>query len=154
MAQSSIQTKCSMSDDGAADTSCKGCSKDFCFDHLAQHRQVLNEQLGVIQNDYQQFKQTIIDVKNNSQNHPLIKQIYQWEYDFIRTIKQKANECRQLLNDHINQCIHQVEIHLNDLREKLEELKKQMNLAENLFIKQIPNSFISEISVQSTHFQK
>ena len=169
MAKSSIQAKCSMCDDEGV-TICKGCSKDFCYDHLTEHRQLLNEQLGLIQNDFNQFRQTIIDIKNDSQKHPLVKQIDQWESDSIRRVKQKANECRQLLNDYTNESIQQIEmqlnetnqqfssnekqkknfneIHLDNLREKLEELKKQLNQADDISVEQKPNSLISEISVR------
>ena len=112
MATSSIHTKCSIPycDEETNTYSCRGCSKEFCFDHLAEHRQFLKEQLHLIQDDFNQFRQNLIDMKNNSQKHPLIKQIDQWENESIRKIKQKANQCRQLLNDYTKQSINSIEM--------------------------------------------
>ena len=78
---------------------CRGCSKDFCFVHLTEHGQFLNKQFG----------ETISHLKNNSQNHPLMKQIDEWGNESILKIKQKANECRQLLTGYTNQSIHLIE---------------------------------------------
>ena len=171
MATSSAKTECSICNEQTTTYRCHGCSLDFCFDHLTQHRQSLNEQLGLIQNDFNQFRQDVIDLKRNSQQHPLIKQIDQWENDSIRKIKQKANHCRQLVIDNMNQSIDQIEIqlnetsqqfsankkrkkdfneiHLDNLRKKLEELKKQLDQPGDLIsTEQMPNSFISDISIQ------
>ncbi|CAF1274909.1 unnamed protein product [Adineta steineri] len=57
--------------------SCKGCSKDFCLIHLTEHQQILNQELNHLINDYDQFKQTINEQKQNPQNNLLIKQIDQ-----------------------------------------------------------------------------
>ncbi len=51
---------------------CNGCSKNFCFDHLTEHRQLLNEQLHFIQDDYNQFRQFIIDFKKNPETRDRI----------------------------------------------------------------------------------
>ena len=59
MTTSHSETKCSICDDETETFICRGCLKDFCFDHLTQHRQFLSEQLGLIQNDYNQFKQIL-----------------------------------------------------------------------------------------------
>ena len=169
MARSSNETKCLMCNE-EGDTSCKGCSVDFCLDHLNEHRQLLNEQLALIQNEYNQFKENFIDMKNQLKKDPLIKQINQWEYDSIQKIKQKADECRKRLINHTNDSIDHIDIqlnetsqqfssnekqkknfndiHLKDLRKKLEELNKQLNQLESLSIEQMPNSFISEISIR------
>ena len=40
------------------------------------------------------------------------------------------------------------EIHLNKLREKLNELNEQLNQPESISIEQISNTFISEISIR------
>ena len=77
----STQTKCSISNCNEETKAhpCRGCSKECCFDQLTEHRQFLNEQLYLIQDGFNQFRQNLIDVKNNSQKHPLIEQIDQWE---------------------------------------------------------------------------
>ena len=90
MATLSNSTKCFICHEEINTFLCRGCSKDFCFRHIVEHQKSLNEQHGLIQNDFNQFRQDLIDMKNNSQKHPLIKQIDQWEYDSIQRIQQKA----------------------------------------------------------------
>ena len=115
MATPSIQTKCSISPCDETNTyPCRGCSKEFCFHHLIEHRLVLKEQLSLIQDHFNQFRQNLIDMKNNSQKHPLIKQIDQWENESIRKVKEKANQYRQLLNDYTKESINQIEMKLNE----------------------------------------
>ena len=172
----SIETKCSICNEETNTFLCKGCSKEFCLPHIIEHQESLNQQLGLIQNDFNEFRQNIIDLKKNPQQHPLIKLVDQWENDSIRKIKQKANECRRQLNNYTNESIEQIEmklnetsqqfssngkqkknlseIHLEKLKEKLKELNEELNQPENLSIEQISNSFISEISVRFTSKSK
>ena len=175
MATLSTETKCSICYEETDTFLCRGCSKYFCFDHLSDHRQFLNEQFGLIQNDYNQFRQTILDLKTNPQKHPLLEQIDQWEKYSILKIKLKANRCRQLLIKHSNEAICQLErklnnineqlssnqkqknfneIYLNQMRKKLEELNEQLNQPGNISIEQRSNSFISDILIRCTSSSK
>jgi hypothetical protein len=119
MATTNLNTQCSICNEETGTFLCHGCSKNFCFNHLTEHQQSLNEQLHHIQNDYNQFKQTIIDLKNNPEKHSLIKQINQWENDSIEKIKQKAKECRERLINCTNKVLNQIEIKLNDPNKQL-----------------------------------
>lgn len=83
MATSSPQTKCSICNEDTDTLICRRCSKNFCFLHLIEHQQFLNEQFSLVENDLNQSKQTLLNLKNNSQNHPLLKQIDQWENESI-----------------------------------------------------------------------
>ena len=120
---------------------CRGCSKDFCFDHLIQHRQFLNEQLGLIQDDYNQLRQNLLDLRNNPLKHPSIDQ---WENGSIPRIKEKANEYRQILINYTNESINQIERKLNE----------QLYQSITACIKQKSNSFINEISIRFTSMSK
>jgi hypothetical protein len=155
---------------------CRGCEKDFCFDHLTEHRQLLNEQLYQIQDDFNQFRQTIIEIRNNPRKHPLIEEIDQWENDSIHKIKQRAEECRQRFINYTNDSINQIEmklnnsnqqlisnekkkndfneIHLYQLRERLKQLKKEINQPNNVSIQLKSNSFIQQIFIQFSKFLK
>jgi phosphomevalonate kinase len=134
---------------------------------------LLNEQLHFIQDDYNQFRQFIIDFKKNPETHPLIKQIDQWENDSISKIKQKAKQYRDELINYTNETINQIEIKLNNsneplitnqkknnfnefdlnkLKEKLEELKKKLYQPTNVLIKQQSNSFINLIFIRFSKF--
>jgi hypothetical protein len=173
MATANLNTLCSVCNEETSTFICRGCSKDFCFDHLTEHRQLLKEQLHSIQDGYNQLRQSIIDLKNNSEKHPLIKQIDQWEKDSIIKIKQKAKQCRDQLINYTNETINQVEIklnnsseqlitnpkkndfneiHLNKLKQKLEELKKELYQPKNVSIDQQPNSFIKQIFIRFSKF--
>ncbi len=167
------QTQCSICNEETCTFICRGCSKDFCFDHLTEHRQLLNEQLHHIQNDYNEFRQLIIDLKQYPEKHTLIEQIDQWENDSIIKIKQKAKECRQRLTNYTNKILNQVEIklnnsneqlipnqkkndfneiHLNKLKEKLEELKKELNQPTIVSIEEQSNSLINQIFIRFGKF--
>jgi hypothetical protein len=93
----SIQTKCSMCNEETSTFLCRGCSKDFCPEHLTEHLQILKRQLHEIQNDYNEFRQIVIDQKSNPEQRLLIKEVNQWEEDSIKKIKQTAKECREKL---------------------------------------------------------
>ena len=131
MASPTVKNKCSICEEMTTFV-CRGCLKDFCFDHLAEHRQLLNKQLEVIQNDFNQFRQKMIDLRDGSNKHPLIEQIDCWEQNSIMKIKEKAEECRQLVIDHTNRMILRAETYF-----------KKTN--EEFFFTNKPNKNISEI---------
>ncbi|CAF4012359.1 unnamed protein product, partial [Adineta steineri] len=97
MAVASNKTLCFQCNKEKITFPCKGCSKEFCFTDLAEHQQILNEELNDIINDYDQFRQRINEQKQNPQNHSLIKQINQWETNSIEIIQQKAQQCRKIV---------------------------------------------------------
>ncbi|CAF4254195.1 unnamed protein product [Adineta steineri] len=97
---------------------CKGCLKEFCLIHLTEHQQNLNEELNHIINNYDQFKQTINEQKQNSQDHLLIEQINRWETSSIELIQQKAQDCRKSLIEYSQRFINEIEMKFNDLSEK------------------------------------
>ncbi|CAF1314942.1 unnamed protein product [Adineta steineri] len=104
---------------------CEGCSKRFCLTHLTEHQQMLNEELNHIINDYDQFKQRINEKKQNSQslqNLSLIKQINQWETNSIEIIKQKAQNCREIVITSSETFIYDIEKKFNDLSEQIKEI--------------------------------
>src|SRR5690349_11503225 len=94
---------------------CEGCLQSFCFNHIIEHRQELKKQLDEIEIHRDQFQQ----IFSQSEKHPLIQQIDQWEQDSIQKIKQLAEETRQLLLKHTNKYINQIEQKLNKLTNQL-----------------------------------
>jgi len=148
---------------------------NFCSNHLKEHQQLLEIQLHQIQDDFNQFKQLITDLKNCPQKHPLITKIDQWENDSIQKIQQRAKQCRAILiNDACtNEILDKIQIKLNDpnqqiipnekkidfneislnkFKEKLEKLKEELNQSENISIEQQSNSLINEISIKFSKF--
>ncbi|CAF1279660.1 unnamed protein product [Adineta steineri] len=171
MAMANNKTQCFTCNKDKITYPCKGCSKEFCLNHLTEHQQILNEELNHIINDYDEFKQTINEQKQNPQNlqnHSLIKQINQWERNSIEIIQHKARDCREIvikssetfitdienkfkdLSEQIKQ-IHNEnefnEINLNYLRNQLIEITEELNNPSNISIQQDSQSFINEISI-------
>ncbi|CAF1185428.1 unnamed protein product [Adineta steineri] len=79
MAMTSNKTQCFKCNKNKITYSCAGCSKEFCLMDLTEHRQILNNELNHITNEYKKFTQTINEQRQNPYNHSLIKQIDQWE---------------------------------------------------------------------------
>ncbi len=80
-------TKCSICKQDNGTFPCRGCSEYFCYDQSEEHRQTLNAQINQIRNDYNLFRQTLIEQKNNPHKHSLIQEINQWENDSIDKIR-------------------------------------------------------------------
>ena len=147
---------------------CEGCSQIFCFDHLIEHRQQLSLQLDDIEMNRDLFRQTLNEHMNDPKKHLLIKQIDQWEKDSIHKIQQTAEQCRQLVLQHTNEHLNEIEINLNKLtnqlretrkendfneielnqfKQKLEELAQELNKPRNISIQHDCSLFINQISV-------
>ncbi|CAF1281296.1 unnamed protein product [Adineta steineri] len=158
-------TRCSTCNKNKITYPCEGCSQKFCLMDLIEHRQILNNKLHHIANEYNQFKQTINEQK---QNHSLMDQINQREIKSIENIQQKAQEYREILIISSQTCINSIEMKFNDLRKQIKKLQKenefnemnlnylrnelikitkQLNNPSNMFIQQNSQPFISDISI-------
>ena len=154
---------------------CQGCSNRFCFDHLGQHRTDLSRQLEHIQNDHDQLRQNINEQKRDPTQHILIKQIDRWEKESIDQIKQTAQQCREKWIDYSSGYLLQIEkklkdlaehikkiqreeevneIDLNDLKQRLGNLQKELDQPTNISFEQQTTSFINKISLQTLSVKK
>ncbi|CAF4117453.1 unnamed protein product [Adineta steineri] len=137
---------------------------------LSEHKQILNDELNYITNEYNEFKQRINEQKQNPQhlqNHSLIKQINLWEIDSIKKIQQNAQECREIFIKDSQTCIDDIEMKFHDLSEQIKqiheenefnemnlyylrnqliEITEELNNPSKISIQQDPQSFINEIS--------
>ncbi|CAF4200103.1 unnamed protein product [Adineta steineri] len=150
---------------------CEGCIKEFCLAHLNEHKQFLNDELNHIINDYDQFKQTINEQREKPENHPLIKQIDQWETKSIEKIQQEAKECRKIFIRYSKRFIKDIEMKYNALSEQIKQIHKEnefneidlsyltnqlksiteeLNDPSKISIQQNSQSLINEISVISS----
>ncbi|CAF1363270.1 unnamed protein product [Adineta steineri] len=151
-------------------SSCEGCSKRFCSEDLTEYKQILNDELYDVINDYDQFKQRLDDRKPTSHDLCLIDQINQWRRNSIEKIRQKANDCIEIivkssqtflnniemkfsdLNEQLKQ-IHSEhefnEINLEYLRNELMKIKKELNNPSETYFQQESRPFIDEISIIS-----
>jgi hypothetical protein len=68
MATAAAKAQFSICNKATSTYNCKGCSKDFCFKHLTEHRQTLSQQFDEIQNDHDELRQAIIDQKKRFRN--------------------------------------------------------------------------------------
>ncbi|CAF0937182.1 unnamed protein product [Adineta steineri] len=148
--------------------SCEGCSKHFCLMDLTEHRQTLNNELQLITNEYNEFKQRINEQRQNPHNHSLMNQINQWEIKSIEKIQQKAQEYREILNKSSQTCTNDIEkkfnnlreeikqyqqenefneINLNYLRTQLIEIGKELKNPSNVSIQPNPQPLINDISI-------
>ena len=130
MAMETAKIQCSTCNEEKDTYICRGCSKTFCFNHLTDHREIINKQFNQIEDNCNLFRQKIIDQKNDLQNCPFIKQIDQWENDSIKQIQQRAKECRQLILHHTTEHIHQIEVNLVKLTDQLRQTRKENDFNE------------------------
>jgi len=160
-----MATYCSICNQDTSTFICKGCLKEFCFDHLTEHCETLKIQFNQIENDYNQFRQTLIDQKNDPNTRLLIQQINKWEQQSIEKIKQTADQSRQTLINYTNKVIINIqnkldnaiptipgknqfnEIHLEEFKQKLNKLKEELDKPTNVSIQQESTAFINQIYV-------
>jgi hypothetical protein len=147
---------------------CEDCVRMLCRLHLNGHSQEFRQQLDEIENNRDLFRDTLNEQKNDQQKHFLIKQIDQWEMDSIETIQQTAKECREKIFQHTNEHFKQMEVNLTkltnlirevrqdntlneidliQLKQKVVQLKIDLNQVPNVSIQQDSTPFINKISV-------
>jgi chromosome segregation ATPase len=168
MATGASKTHCVTCGKENATLKCTGCLKDFCFNHLVEHRQQLSKQLDDLENKRNLFRQTLTEQTNQPEKYSLIQQINQWEKDSIKQIQQTADQARDLLLKHTTEHLGKIEVKLtklteelkeireendfneidvNQLKEKLKQLEEQLNKPANISIQHDSSSFIKKISV-------
>ncbi|CAF0772690.1 unnamed protein product [Adineta steineri] len=174
MATANSRAKCSICNKANATCLCSGCSKDFCFQHLTEHRQILDQQLNKIIDDHDHHQQAVIQQTQNPLNSSLIQQINQWETNSIETIQQTAQQCRETLMKLTQKSINDVEKKFVELSKKLKEIREENEFNEidlnyfqlkltqitkeflqpsNISIRQESQEFINKISVVSSFEQ-
>jgi hypothetical protein len=130
MATATGKTCCVICGKGKATLKCGRCSQDFCYNHVADHRQELNKQLDEVEVDRDVFQQTLIDQTTDSKKHALIKQIDEWERESINKIRQTAEETRQLVWQHTMEHTTRIEIRLNKLTDELRQGRQENDFFE------------------------
>ncbi|CAF4489552.1 unnamed protein product [Rotaria sp. Silwood2] len=121
MAQASGRTVCIICGKEKATFKCGGCSQEFCFNHLGDHKQELSKQFDEVEANRDVFQQTLTEQTAKPEKHPLIQQIDTWECDSINKIRQKAEEARQIILTHITESMRQIERRLNQLTDQLRQ---------------------------------
>lgn len=109
---------------------CQGCQKDFCTDHAKEHRQELSNQLETIILEHDQLKQNLTEYTENSNHHPLMKEIYQWETESIEKIRKVADDARKQLSNVLGSNTNKITQDLNNLRQELSAARFENNFIE------------------------
>jgi chromosome segregation ATPase len=153
---------------------CEGCSEKFCRDCLSKHLQKLDTNLEEIKNDQDQFREKLNRQKKSPNEHPLIKEINQWEKHAIAKIEQTARTCREQVVNYTNKkYFTEIERKLNDiakelekirqknqfneidldqLKENLNKLQKQLEKPSNIKIQQDSSPLVQKISIVEGKF--
>lgn len=173
MATLKVEAHCLLCKEETNKFTCRGCSKYFGSEHLTEHRQSMNNQLQHVQNDYDQFRTTLDVLEQDPEKHPLIKQIDQWRKDAIEQIEETAKKCREKLIKYLNPIINETkiifddlkeqpkslqetnefnEIDLNELNQKLQQLKNELDQPSTISVERQSTPFISRINVRSSKF--
>ena len=147
---------------------CEGCSQTFCVNHLADHHRELGLRLDDVEHQRNVFRQKLTELTNDPQMQMLMQEIDQWEINSIALIQQTAEEARRILANHAAENIRKIEdklvrlteelkitrdendfneLHINQFKEKLQELEEQLKKPSNISIRHDPSSFIGRISI-------
>jgi ABC-type transporter Mla subunit MlaD len=130
MATAAGRSRCVTCDKDKATLRCGGCLQEFCYKHIADHRQELNKQLDEVEVNRDLFRQTLTEQTTDPQKNTLIQQINEWERDSITKIRQTAEEARETLLKHTTGHIRKVEIDLNKLTEQLRQNREEDDFFE------------------------
>ncbi|UJR16687.1 hypothetical protein I4U23_003587 [Adineta vaga] len=109
---------------------CKGCSHEYCYEHLGKHRHELNNEFEFLINNYNQFQQSIFQKKQNPQNSYLIEKINQWENESIEKIQQIAKECRTTVMKYTKIITNNIEKKFYQLIQELKYIQKENEFNE------------------------
>ncbi|CAF2938481.1 unnamed protein product [Rotaria sp. Silwood2] len=109
---------------------CSGCSQDFCFDHIAEHRNELSEQLGQCEDQFNEVKIKIEEQKTEPQKNELMKKLDKWEIESIEKIRQMANEIRHELSSCIVEFITDLSLKFQQLTEQIIQCRKANDFSD------------------------
>jgi hypothetical protein len=155
---------------------CKGCKNSFCFSHLTEHREEIQQDFHHIEHSYNLFQEKILTEKNDFNQHSLIETINQWEFNSIKKIKRTAEKCKEMLIDYMNKYTKDIEdklkklfeqlqqinktnkyneIDSNQLKQELNKLKEEFNKPANVKIEEKTSSqFINEIYINLSNIDQ
>jgi len=160
---------CVICDKGKGTFKCEGCLQTFCSKHSSNHRNELGKQLEEIEIKHDLVQETLNQQIENIREHSLIKKIDQWEEQSIEKIRRTADDIRNEVFQHItkhNNDIKEklqkfsnqlrqsreeddfIETDLQQWKEKLEELEKNLLASITLITREESNSFIDKICIE------
>jgi chromosome segregation ATPase len=171
MATGVSKSRCLICEKEKATVKCSGCLEDFCFDHLVEHRQQLNQQLDYLENQRNLFRQNLFELTINPQKCLSSQEIDRWEQESIEKIQQTAVEAKELLLKYTDEYMTQMEMKLNKITEELKEIRQENDFNEidlqefrrkltklseeldkpkNISIEESSSSLVNKISIVTT----
>jgi hypothetical protein len=109
---------------------CRGCQKHFCTPHVVEHRQELDKQMDELTLDHDRFRQNLIEQTTESRLHPLMKQIDEWEQQYIDNIHRAADDARKKLRNTISEHTTKVTRALTTIADELCKAREDDNFFE------------------------
>lgn len=124
------KTRCGICSKENATIKCQGCSQTFCYNHVTDHRQQLNKELEDVTITCDFIRETLTEQTTDSQKHPLMQKINQWEQESIAKIRQTAEEARQLLVKHTIGPTAEIEVKLSKVTNQIRQCREDNNFFE------------------------
>ncbi len=116
------RTYCATCEKEKAIAKCAGCLRNFCLNHLREHRQQLTKEFDEIESSRNLFRQMLIQQINEPQN--------KWEHESIYKIRQMAEETKILVGTYINEHAIQLEEKLTKLTDQLQQSRQMDDIIE------------------------
>lgn len=167
MADSTGKRRCVICEKKSS-TQCEGCLQSFCQTHFHVHCEDLNRQLEEIEIRRDVFRQNVNERINDPEKLVLIQRIERWKRQAIDVIEKTANECKKTVQEHAKEHYKLIEwkltgltkqlkdirqendfneIELKELKERFEEIEKELESMKNISLREDSIGFIDRISV-------
>jgi hypothetical protein len=125
--EKSVCTTCKTA---AGTFTCRGCIKDFCAQHVTEHREILNRQMDEIILDHHGLHEKLNQQVVESCYVSLEKRVDQWEKESIEKIHQIANELRKEITNITDQYIRKLAPPLEQIKQELDKARNDENFDE------------------------
>ncbi|CAF1317827.1 unnamed protein product [Adineta steineri] len=121
---------------------CEGCLQIFCYNHLNDHRQQLNQQLDEIEVNRDLVREALTQQTLDSEQSLAVKQIDEWEQTSMKKIQEAAQAYRTQLLQYSMERITALEVKLTKLTDALKQIRQEDDVNEidlNQFKEQLTN---------------
>ena len=124
------RARCSICRKDNAVLICEGCLENFCYKHVADHRQQLSKQLADVETSCNLMREALNEQTTDSNKNPLIQQIDQWERESIEQIRRAAEEARQSIVKHTIGPLAEVEVKLQKVSNEVRKGREENDYSE------------------------
>jgi hypothetical protein len=108
---------------------CRGCNKDFCANHVTEHRQILSNKLDEIVLEHDQLKESLTQDTGRSR-HDLMKEIDKWEEESHEIIGRIASRCRKQLSNVDDRFKNKINERLDSIAQELRKFREDDTFVE------------------------